>query len=562
MIGFIKSIFAKENDYVGQLYIQNKNEGKITIKYMKNTLEFVFAENKNIIVNLKHIKDLEILKEEVVFNVDNKKYKIQGKNIVELFNKIHPLIYDTYLFKGNNIAYYIYNKVTGVFEQIEKIANIKIYFDNLYYMRIENKDSILHFEEINTNLQYYIDEKTLSFVWCTFSIDQFYTFSIQFSDSLMFLEFRSKFVEYVFKSNNAEGNYKYYSGIGDMVIEDEPVKLNDDELTDLKEYSDETNEIKVDTKKIDNDSFNKHLIVGKDLCFVTRGSSLGVFDLNNENLKFRAHIENIIGNPQKIITHNGDRNLLVLNEDDKTHLDLIDLEKGEVIEKWDINEGVNDYFNSMKYENASTLIGVSDKALFRIDPRIKEKIVSKMEYKTKPNFVCGSANIHGNVAVASKKGDLRLYNKLDKRAKTLLPGFGDEIIGVDTNKDGSLIVSTSMSYIIVFQVNSNYAINCKDSVPRRLQLKPQHLSLINDKVSFTIAKFDQNDSIIITSTGPYIIKWEVNDILKGNIYNYSMKRLNERVMDEDFIMNGEDVIVALKNDVRKLKECNLKKPNF
>ena len=48
------------------------------------------------------------------------------------------------------------------------------------------------------------------------------------------------------------------------------------------------------------------------------------------------------------------------------------------------------------------------------------------QYVVKNEFSCGATTGKGELAVASSKGDIRLYDKLDKRAKTLLPGFGGE----------------------------------------------------------------------------------------------------------------------------------------
>ncbi len=47
-----------------------------------------------------------------------------------------------------------------------------------------------------------------------------------------------------------------------------------------------------------------------------------------------------------------------------------------------------------------------------------------MSYKTKVDFSAASTTGNGELAMANEKGEIRLYNKLDKRAKTALPGFG------------------------------------------------------------------------------------------------------------------------------------------
>jgi hypothetical protein len=53
---------------------------------------------------------------------------------------------------------------------------------------------------------------------------------------------------------------------------------------------------------------------------------------------------------------------------------------------------------------------------------------------TKNKFSCAATTGKGELAVASAKGEIRLYNKLSTRAKTMLPGLGDAIIGIDTTE--------------------------------------------------------------------------------------------------------------------------------
>lgn len=75
--------------------------------------------------------------------------------------------------------------------------------------------------------------------------------------------------------------------------------------------------------------------------------------------------------------------------------------------------------------------------------------------------------ITGRVVTASSKGEIRMFNHLDKRAKTLLPGLGGTvfefhclcnishccckaaIIALDVTKDGKWIVATTSTYLLV-----------------------------------------------------------------------------------------------------------------
>lgn len=565
MLEFIKNIFTKDASTSGELFIQNTSRGTGTAAVVNDTLQITLSgknsSNEKIKIAIKDIKNLEDEEDAIAFSCRDKKYRFVGKDTAVLFGKIHPLVFSSYIFESTRVTYYIYNTVTRLFEPHDQKATLRVYEDIFYYLRIEDESSILHFEEINTSTQYYIDLPNQSFVWSIFSNDHFYTFCMKFDDNSEFLEFRSKYIECCYKSVNKDmDSHAIFSGIAEYTSASGDTASDEGSEEDWSEWRGEASK---PSEFSTGAQSNEHLVMGDSQFFVSRGSALGVFDLADDGPNFRTQIKNVLSDPMKIITHGGNTSLVVLDKQDRSHLSLMDLAKGEVVEKWDVENKLNDCFDSLKYSNDGTLVGLSDYSLFRIDPRVKEKIVEKKEYKTKNEFSCGMATGSGGVAVASRKGDLRLYDKIDKRAKTLLPGFGDEVRGIDTSKDGSVILCTCKSYILVFQVNPNYSKNSKQSpTPRRLQLKPQHLGFIKDEIAFSTAKFDQNDTVIISSTGRFIVKWKVEDVLAGNIYSYSLKALSESVVDENFIVNGSDIVVALKNDVKKVDEKDLKRPNF
>jgi hypothetical protein len=170
------------------------------------------------------------------------------------------------------------------------------------------------------------------------------------------------------------------------------------------------------------------------------------------------------------------------------------------------------------------------------------------------------------VAVADKKGDLRLYDKIDKRAKSLLPGLGDEIKHVDVTSDGKHIICTCKNYLMLFTVEGDYKkpIGSNKPIPKRLALKPEHLVYINEEINFTPAKFstDNLEDSIITSTGRYVIKWNLKDVLKGGVYSYTISRCSDLVIADNFEFgDNESIIVTLPNDVRSMKSGGLKRPD-
>jgi len=561
MLNTIKKIFSKNQKFRGTLTVQNEENFNATMTICNAELQITDIISPTTIP-FNSITDLELKDRLLSFICNSEKFVFESDDSSVIYERIKSYTSEKSIFGCKKLEYFIYNTDERSFNLYEKPVTLKIIYDNKYYLRIEDPSAVIHLEEIKTSTQYYMDQQNNSFVWSVFTDSLFHTFCIKFADKIEFLEFLTKYVESSYKSvNSDQEEHKFFENMVKFNMNPQEPVITSENDADTDEY-DWREYDEPDKSKAADDAANEHLIVGKEKVFVTRGSSLGIFNATADDVVFQSSIQNAFKDPSKIITHNQDQNLLVLDDNERDKLQLMDLNRGEVIEKWDIDNEMNDYFDSFKFSNDSTLIGLSDYSLFRIDPRLKEKIAEKNEYKTKNEFSCGVTTESGDVAVASKKGDLRLYNKINIRAKSLLPGFGDEIIGIDTCKDGSVILCTCKNYILVYLATSDYSKRLgKDKpTPKRLQLKPQHLSLINEEVSFTPAKFDRDDRLIITSTGRFVVKWKVEDVLAGCVYNYSLKALYDTIVDEKFTFNGNDIVVALPNDVKKVTEADLRQP--
>lgn len=560
VLNFIKNIFLGRNENEGQLFKQNEDMGKCELNIEDDCIKL--GEEKLEIDEIKRIKykkDSEG-KDALYLTTKDHKYKYVSDSAKEIYDILHPAIKPhKVLFETEKAKYFEFSKATNMFEEVEHIEfEVKICEDNLhFYMMLESETHLVHFQQIKSSTQYYMDKNNKTFVWSAFKDNSFYTFSIKFEDNLEFLQFLTTFVECTYKSVNKDGgDNKYYEKM--FVYDDKEEKDGSSEENTEEDWCkfDEDEDKNDAMKKMNKNETNKHLIVDEENVFVTRGNAVGIFDTD---LNFKTQIVDAFENPRKIITHNEQQNLLAQSKKDE--LDLLDLEKGEVIESWKIKD-TNDFFNAKRNENNRTLIGIGDYNVFRIDPRTQEKVVESKEYKMKNEFSVGIATERGDVAVASAKGDLRLYNDVSKRAKSLINGFGDPIKGIDSSKDGQYILCTCKSYILLHYANENYAkaLGKDKKPPKRLQLKPQHLSMINGEINFTTAKFDNKDKLIVCSTGQYLIKWKLDSVLKGDVYDYTIKTLYDSVVDENFVVNGDDIIVALPNDVKHVEAQKLRKP--
>jgi len=231
-----------------------------------------------------------------------------------------------------------------------------------------------------------------------------------------------------------------------------------------------------------------------------------------------------------------------------------------------------------------TFLGISHNALYRIDPRLSgNKLVEAdlKQYASKNDFSALATTEKGYIAVASNKGDIRMFDRLGVNAKTHIPALGEPIIGLDVSADGRWILATCRTYLLLIDALQKEGKNegklgfersfPKDSKPqpRRLALQPAHVAQFQHEtkqpLSFTPARFntgiDTEETSIVTATGPFIITWNLKKVLAGRKDPYTIKRYAENVMADNFKFGSDkNVIVALPNEVNMVEKRSLKKP--
>ena len=233
-----------------------------------------------------------------------------------------------------------------------------------------------------------------------------------------------------------------------------------------------------------------------------------------------------------------------------------------------------------------TFLGLSDNALYRIDPRLSGKKLVDSQLKqyaasSKNAFSNAATTEQGYIAVASDKGDIRLFDRLGINAKTAIPALGEAIIGLDVSADGRWVLATCRTYLMLIDALQHDGKNegklgfeksfAKDSKPqpRRLALTPSHVAQFQHEtkapLAFTPARFntgvDDKETSIVTATGPFIITWNMKKVLGGRKDPYTIKRYEEEVMADDFKYGTDkNVIVALPNEVNMVAKQSFKKP--
>ncbi|KAI0418930.1 VID27 cytoplasmic protein [Xylaria grammica] len=387
----------------------------------------------------------------------------------------------------------------------------------------------------------------------------------------------------------------------DAPIEEEEEEEETDETDDdgprSEHYDSDEEEEDVETQPQD-DEVNTGLAVGykHDRSFVVRGSKIGVFKHHpNDRLEFSTNISKVetpkgeLFSPKKVMLHNEDRNMILQKDNDPNKLYRMDLEYGKVVDEWNVHEDIpvlefapENKFAQMTHE--PTFLGVSKNALFRVDPRLSgTKLVDSQlkQYASKNDFSALSTTEKGYIAVASNKGDIRLFDRLGINAKTHIPALGEPIIGLDVSADGHWVLATCRTYLLLIDAvqkqgknegklgfEKSFAADSKPQ-PRRLALTPEHVAQFHHEtgqgVSFTPARFNTSqagdESSIITATGPYIVDWNLKKVLRGAKAPYIIKRYSENVKADDFKFGSDqNVIVALPNEVNMIGKNKMSRP--
>jgi len=339
---------------------------------------------------------------------------------------------------------------------------------------------------------------------------------------------------------------------------------------------------------------NSQLTVGYkgDRSYVVRGNNIGVFNHSAGNqVKYYATISKVSTpggkefKPKQVMLHDQDTMMVLMNPTDPNSLYSLDLERGKVVEEWKIHDDINvDHIApDTKFAQTTreqTLVGASHNALFRIDPRVSgTKLVESQfkQYVSKNKFSGVATTAAGKLAVASEKGDIRLFDSIGKNAKTALPPLGDPIIGIDVTADGRWIVATTKNYLLLIDTligtgryegalgfDRSFPATAKP-IPRRLQLRSDHVAYMNHDITFTPARFNQgegqDENAIVTSTGQFVIAWDFAKVKKGLLDKYEIKKYEDHVVQDNFKFGDDkEIIVALHNNVLAINKKNLKKP--
>ncbi|KAG4436934.1 hypothetical protein IFR05_007585 [Cadophora sp. M221] len=483
-----------------------------------------------------------------------------------------------------------------------------------YWLQISNDDKDWLGQEVIADINPVFNFEYLSFIFNAYTPSgDAYSWLLRFKDQETETRFQEGLMQALWeqlneiKWNKSKEDDRDYvlEAFQDLAMEDAPEEeeeeIEEEEIEDdgqkSEHYDSDEDEDDVVTRD-DDGNVNSQLAVGykHDRSFVVRGSKIGVFKHTpNNNLEFSTNISKVetpngkLFSPKKVMLHAEDTNMILQNEADPNSLYRMDLEYGKIVDEWKVHDDipVNTFAPESKFAQMSgeqTFLGLSRNALYRIDPRLAgNKLVDSelKQYMSKNDFSAAATTEKGYIAVASNKGDIRMFDRLGINAKTHIPALGEPIIGLDVSADGRWVLATCRTYLLLIDALQKDGKNegklgfeksfGKDSKPqpRRLGLTPSHVAQFQHEtgaaLSFTPARFNTGEGLsetsIITATGPFIVTWNMKKVLRGSKDPYSIKRYAEEVKADNFKYGSDkNVIVALPNEVNMVAKQSFKKP--
>jgi hypothetical protein len=482
-----------------------------------------------------------------------------------------------------------------------------------YWLSIVGKDKEWLGQQVVADINPVFNFEYLSFIFNHYTEDgSAYSWLLRFKDQATLERFQEGLMQALWEQLNEmkwakvkEQEREYVlEAFNDLTMDDAPKAEEEDEEEAEEDdgqrsehYDTDESEDDVDVHDKDG-NVNSQLAVGykHDRSFVVRGSKIGVFKHTpNNHLEFTTNISKIetpkgkLFSPKKVMLHAEDQNMILQNESNPNSLYRMDLEYGKVVDEWKVHDDipVETFAPENKFAQMSStqpFLGLSRNALYKIDPRVHgNKLVEEnlKQYMSKNDFSAAATTEKGHIAVASNKGDVRLFDRLGVNAKTHIPALGDPIIGLDVSADGRWALATCKNYLLLIDTLQKSGKNqgklgfeksfAKDDKPqpRRLGLTPSHVAQFQHEtrapIAFTSAKFntglDQNETSIITSTGPFLVTWSLKKVLAGNKDPYAIKRYTAEVKADNFEFGSDkNVILALPNEVNMVSRKTFKKP--
>lgn len=476
------------------------------------------------------------------------------------------------------VEYSLFKSELYDYELEDANANLAIYKDGPYdyWISIEkNRDDVYSRSKIEAKMN---PKFTTSgqLKWNTFT-DNGIAFShmIRFKNATTYDQFKRLFVQWMYESSQKQPS---------TTVHDDDMKYYTQSYDDAMDVDDSASDDDGDYEEDDTEDphapASKHtyktmsLGQSKDICLVSQDNVIDMYRIGRNGtstIQFSETLDMPCNDINKMVMMDQDEKVLLLNENNVCQ---VDIERGKIVREWK-DRAIQDVTMATKSNDANTWVGITNNAVFYMDPRVNHTnpVQESIITSSNPRYSCVATTRDGYTAVCSEKGHVRLFNKLGVRAKTELPGFGDPIVGVDVSLDGEYILVTCPTYILVYKTVIGDGQH-KDALgfvkpmgefkptPKRLGIKPEHVQMMGGYLDFKQARFNVGpglESTIVAATGPYVITWNFRQVKIGNLSGYSIKYFEEDVIADGFLMNTDKhMAVVLPHQVCVVDRTRLK----
>jgi len=621
VINHLRNMFSRGNSQdtaqtapedIGVLYIDGTVKFESSSIDFKNDTIFFTSSKDKVQIPIKKIDELDftetVSKDPALsFRSERKEYLYVFKSnlpssAIQFYGKVSehvPAINKwEVLLSTDHVKLLVYDYTLGNYVVVDESVSATIYKkENKGYLRVYNQYKIYRKgDSTSDSSEFYIDQAGKSFSWAVQDkSSNCIVFRIVFPLLPMLFSFFSFYLSSSRKEERDDAEYfeklemeNYYSTEGDSGEErdrEEEKKREEEEEREREEEDERKREKKRSSEPVAGNVFggrsrerNRALAVTREKAFISRGSSIGVFGHEDDDLEFKTSVTNISskGNriePKKILAADGGTSLLLTESARSSNVHKLDLNTGKIAETWNTGEDTKDLFSEFKDSQGASagneFLGITGNSIYKIDPRSKDVVEGK-KYATSTKFTSGDANAKGEFAIGSEKGEIRMYDKLDKRAKTLLPGLGDPITGVFVSPSGKYVVCTCKSYLVLVAAESSGVSGFRKSLgkdkpaPKKLTIRPEHRQEFGKEIEFTNASIstDEEERFVVVSTGEWVIIWDISKVLKGEVFSYQIRKNEHKVVSNSFIPGeSRKIVVAMEDDIQVVSRNSMKSPN-
>lgn len=331
---------------------------------------------------------------------------------------------------------------------------------------------------------------------------------------------------------------------------------------------------KSSTKSNQSNELNGQMAIGPtNHAFITRSSQLSSLNLDQKANSVTSS-RSIPFDPTELLLSQQDRHAYLLNPNVMHKVYDMDLETGSIVQELQVSDDfkVRHIASATKTNNQTNecpnmVMGVNYNSVFSLDNRISDsnKMAQHFTYSSgTPKMKCMTTGSLGQIATGSDTGEIRLFNSIDKRAKTLLPGLGNSIMGLDLSPlDGRYLLATCQTYLLLidthFQTDNsdkiqsgfNSSMANHASRPIKLQLSMNDLVKHNIRqLQLTKAFFSPDGRNIISSSDCYVIVWDVQKVLSKKPNCYTIRKCVDPIINNQFIdhNNRQNKVVVATSD--------------